>query len=83
MNKTEQKPNTLIKQKALIELMNSLGISRISPKCLLLIEKHVRNTLEQLSTELKDEMLVQGRKTLKKEDILKVLSKNKATPWEV
>jgi len=75
MKKNKNKDNTLIKEKNLILELNKKGIRNISKDSLKMIEKHLLDYLQNLSEILKEEMIINGRKTLKKEDVEKALLK--------
>ncbi len=85
MKKIKKKYNILIKKKNLILELNKKGIRNISKDSLNILERHLEDYLQNLSEILKEEMIVSGRKTLKKEDVEKALSEihEKEEFWEV
>lgn len=85
MIKKKEKTNTLIKYNNLIIKLKKEGIKRASKDSLVLLDKYLINNLKRLIPLLNEEMIVHGRKTLMKEDILEVLNKLKKEEkgWEV
>lgn len=73
MVKNIKKDNTLIKKKNLILELKKLGIKRVSPEAIIFLEKYLEKNLLNLSVNLKEELIVNGRKTLFKQDIENVL----------
>lgn len=82
MEKKIKKANMLIKKKNLIIEMKKLGIKRVSMDSILPLEKYFKEKLSNLISALKEEMIINGRKTLKKEDIKKILEKEEEF-WEI
>lgn len=83
MEKNKIKTNALIKRGNLIKELREGGIERANIKAVLSIEKYFKDSLENIIKALKEEIDIQGRKTLKKEDVEKVLSKKQETFWEI
>lgn len=85
MIKIKHYNNTLIKRKNLLILIKKAGIKRISKDALDLMEQYFKDELNILSNLLREEIMVNGRKTLKKEDILQVIDSlnKKDISWEV
>lgn len=83
MINNKRKINSLIKRRNLVKELRSGGIKRTNSKAVLLIEKYFQNSLENVIRELKEEITIQGRKTLKKEDVEKVLSEKQVNFWEI
>ena len=85
MTKIKYYNNTLIKRKNLLILIKKAGIKRISKDALDLMEQYFKDELNILSKLLREEIAVNGRKTLKKEDIHQVISmlNKKDISWEV
>jgi len=77
MGKNNKKDNTLIKRKNLILELKKEGIKRVNLKAAIFLEQYFKKSLGVMAKLLKEEMLIQGRKTLKKEDIEKILEKMK------
>ena len=71
--------------KNLLILIKKAGIKRISKDALDLMEQYFKDELNILSKLLREEIAVNGRKTLKKEDIHQVISmlNKKDISWEV
>ena len=78
MEKNRKKSNKLIKRKNLILELRRRGIKRANSDALYLLEKYLEKNLSKLINEIKEERDIQGRKTIKKQDVKKVLSKDKA-----
>lgn len=84
MKKNNKKANTLIKRKKIISMMQKGGIKRINKEAILFLEKNIEEYLFNLIDALKEEITIQGRKTLKKEDCKNVLNKiKKQEAWEI
>ena len=78
MEKNRKKSNKLIKRKNLILELRRQGVKRANSDALYLLEKYLEKNLSKLINEIKEERDIQGRKTIKKQDVKKVLSKDKA-----
>jgi len=86
MVKINKKDNVLLfKKKGLIAEMRGKGITRVSPEALLLLEDCFRKDLGHIFEGLREEMITNGRKTLKKEDVQKVFwrIKKEEEAWDV
>ena len=70
MRKNEKKDNILIRRK-LVLMLKKAGI-RSNKDSIKSIEKKIANELRKMIEKLKEELAIQGRKTLKKEDIEKI-----------
>ncbi|MDP1695477.1 MAG: NFYB/HAP3 family transcription factor subunit [archaeon] len=79
MKKNKEKDNTLIKRKGLSLFVKSIGIKRISPKALNLIEKTIKNNLEILLDNSRENATINGRKTITEEDIKNAQEKKEET----
>ncbi|MBU2638063.1 MAG: histone [Nanoarchaeota archaeon] len=77
-----KKHNALIKSSGLLALMNKAGIERVSEEALSAFEETIEGNVRAALPAMKEEMFVQGRKTLKAEDVKAVLEK-KEKSWEV
>ena len=78
MEKNRKKSNKLIKRKNLILELRRQGVKRANSDALYLLEKYLEKNLSKLINEIKEERDIQGRKTIKKQDVKKVLSEDKA-----
>ncbi len=85
MVKNKKKDNALIKRKNLILRLKNAGIGRVSVEGVLALERVLEKKLEGITEILKEEMIVQGRKTLKKEDVENVVKKieDRGDDWEI
>jgi histone H3/H4 len=84
MVKSNKIDNSLIKKNQLIELLNKKGISRINSESLDLIDKIVNDYIVGVLPLLKEEMIINCRKTLQKEDVLKAFSSlKKEKNWDI
>lgn len=85
MEKNKKRDNTLIKRKNLVLELNKKGINRISPESILILEQYFKDSLGRIVEMLREEVIVHGRRTLKREDVLAVLEKLKKEEagWEV
>ena len=77
MVKTKEKTNTLIKRSGMPLWMQERGIKRISPLAFPEFEGYIKNCLENIAPILAEELAINGRNTLKKEDMIVVLEKIK------
>lgn len=77
MEKNNKKDNALIKRKNLILELKKEGIKRVNLKAAIFLEQYLKKYLSDMAKLLKEETLIQGRKTLKKEDVEKILEKMK------
>ena len=88
MNNNKNKDNSLIKRKNLIFELKKAGISGINKEALILIEDLLKNNLIHLAENLKQEIIIKGRKILKKEDIINTIKKSNSNStsysnWEI
>lgn len=83
MKKNKEINNTLIKRNNLIKLINKEGINRTSPEALIEIEKEIKTNITQIIKKAKENMIVNGRATLKKEDIESFDKIKKEKVWEI
>lgn len=92
MKNNKQIDNSLIKRKNLQKELRIKGINRTSPKALEEIENSITNYLHILLTVAKQEMMMNGRKNLKSQDIKsasRVINDNSAkeereySNWEI
>lgn len=86
MKKKPINNNSLIKHNNLIGLLNKNGINRISKESLVSIEDDIGSYLNKLAKVLREEMIVNGSKILKKEHVknsLLILNKDKKQYWEI
>ncbi|MBI2630004.1 NFYB/HAP3 family transcription factor subunit [Candidatus Pacearchaeota archaeon] len=77
MIKSKQKDNTLIKINKLSSEMKNAGITRVSDDSLYFIDQFIWEKIKKIIPSLKQEMIIHGRKTLKKEDVKSVLELKK------
>ncbi len=73
MVKNNKKSNALIKKNNLVYLMNNLGIKRINPQAINVLNKKLENQIQIIIRKLKQNMDINARKTLMKQDVLNVL----------
>ncbi len=71
-----KKTNALIKRNV-EDVLRQKGIKRVNSEVFPVLEDHFFEELDKISDMLKEEITIQGRKTLKKEDVKKVLDKMK------
>ena len=85
MEKNSKKNNTLIKRKNLVLEIKKQGIRRMSKDSLALIERNFKKNLDNLIKVFKENMIIAGRKTLKKSDVQKAFEKIKKEEsfWEI
>lgn len=85
MKKNNKKNNTLIKRKNLILRLKKAGLERLNPDSVLFLEEYFDENLDKMINSLKEEVIIQGRKTLRKKDVQNVLKKIKKEDifWEV
>ncbi|MBS3159722.1 hypothetical protein J4436_02955 [Candidatus Woesearchaeota archaeon] len=74
MKKNINKTNTLIKRKNLILMLKEQKI-RSNKEAINLLEHKFEGLINIIIKNLKEEITIQGRKTLKKEDIEKIFTK--------
>ena len=84
MKNNNKKTNILTKRKEIISMIKKGGIKRINREAILFLEKNIEEYLFNIIAALKEEITIQGRKTLKKEDCKNVLNKiKKQEAWEI
>ncbi|MBS3080223.1 hypothetical protein J4221_02020 [Candidatus Pacearchaeota archaeon] len=85
MKKNNYKSNKLIKRKNLILKIKKKKIKNISRDSLILIEENLEDYTDNLINLLKEEMMISGRKTLKKQEVQSVLEnlKKEEIFWEI
>jgi histone H3/H4 len=65
-------------------MMKRLGVKRMSPEAVQILEKSAEHYILDMIDALKEEMAAHGRKTLKKEDVVNALGTKKETEeWEI
>ena len=69
-----KKQNKLLNRKNLISLIKSAGIKRVNNESIDLLETHFTKELENLAKILKVEVTVNARKTLRKEDVKRIIT---------
>jgi len=77
MIKKKEKINTLIRKRTLLLWMQKNRIKRTSPLALPELERYIKNCLENIAPLMAEELAINGRNTLRKEDIIRVLEKVK------
>ena len=84
MKKNNNFNNTLIKRKGIVAKLRKQKITRIDKEAINSINEVIEDILSSFFIALKEEMTINGRKTLKKEDIKNVLKKMKEENfWEI
>ena len=83
MKKNKEIINTLIKRNNLIKLLNKEGIGRASPKAIKEIGKKIQFYLKKIIKKAKENMAINGRTTLKKEDIEYPEAQQEKMAWEI
>jgi histone H3/H4 len=85
MIKNKLKDNSLIKKNNLIVLMKQHGVNRVDKESINCLENETANFLDKVVLLLKEEMTINGRKTLRKQDVKKAIKKlnHKETFWEI
>ena len=69
MKKNINSNNSLIKRNNLIILLKEHGIKRFNKAALKMLEQKIKEKTEIIVESLSRELILQGRKTLKEEDI--------------
>ena len=85
MIKKSIKSNTLIKRKNILEFAKKNNI-RLSKESIDEIEFSIKKYLEDISSISKENAVIHGRRTIKKEDIkeaVRKLSQKKQADWEI
>lgn len=83
MKKSKELPNSLIKQKNLRTMLRKHGIQRLGRDVLVTLEKEIEKPLVKLFAALREEMAIQGKKTLTQEEIKRVLGRRKEEFFEI
>lgn len=71
-----KKNNTLIKRNALLRVMKENGLNRVNKEALDTIEGKILNDLVKMSKKLSQDLVIKGKKTLKKEDLINEKNRN-------
>lgn len=82
MNKTDKKANMLIKRSGLVLKLKEVGIKRANKEAVSALENYLVKELNKILGVLKEEIVIRGRRTLKKEDIQR-LNVEKDGGWEI
>ncbi len=88
MKKINKSDNTLIKRKNLISMLKKAGISRVSKEALEETERITKDYIDKMILFIKENMIVNGRKTLTREDVKKAVESIvqrgiKEESWEI
>lgn len=79
MEKTSKSNNSLIKRTRLIEMFKKHGIERFNKAALDALERKLEEEAGLFAERLARKLVLEGRKTLKEEDVL-VLAKSEEVP---
>ena len=84
MKKNNKIDNILIRGKLLLELKKA-GVKRVNKDALMMLDAYVKENLNKLINILAEELIIKGKKTLKKEDITELIKKMKKEEnyWEI
>ena len=83
MGKTAKKVN-LLKKQNLIDFMKKQNITRINPQALEFFDKQITKEIEHLTRASKQNMNINARKTLIKQDVIDVLeSRENKENWDI
>ncbi len=77
MKKSNRNNNKLIKRKNLIQILKEQGITRIKPQALTAIEAIYKQSIKDLAGELKEKLIIKGKKTLEESDVKEIVLRNK------
>jgi len=77
------KSDNILKRKKLVTEMKKFGLNRISKNSLNILDKHVVDELKIIFKSLKEELIVNGKKTLEKKDVEKVLKEKNKMEFEI
>ena len=69
------KTDNILKRKKLVAEMKKFGLNRINKNSLDVLDEYVVDELKTIFKLLKEELIVNGKKTLEKRDVEKVLKK--------
>ena len=80
-----KKDNTLIKKTSLISFIKNKKVSRLDGKFISFLDKYFLEELDKIIDLAKESALINGRKTLKKQDIEYAIDKlqDKEVSWEI
>ena len=78
-----KKDNTLIKKNKLILFLRENGINRIKPSALRLIEEIIKSNISNILIIAKENMNINGRKTILDEDIKSFETESKKESFEI
>lgn len=73
----------LIKRISMMRLLKEAGISRISSGAIKCIDKKIEENLKKMAPILKEEAIIRGRKTIKKEDVENIFKEKENYNFEV
>ena len=82
MKKKIKNDNILKKRKLLIE-MKRFGLNRVSKDSLIVLDKFALDELRAIFKSLKEELIVNGKKTLEKKDVERVLKEENKGEFEI
>jgi histone H3/H4 len=83
MDKNKKNIN-ILKRNGLVLALNKNGINRASPESLYFLEKYIKETISKITLLAKQEMIIHGRKTLKKLDVVSAISLiEKKDEWNI
>jgi len=64
----------ILKKNAIVKLMKKKGIKRINPKAIEFLNQEMSKNIEKIVGALKQNMAINARKTLQKQDVTHVLN---------
>lgn len=75
----------ILKRTGLVLALKENGIKRASPEALLFLETHLEEEVNKITSLAKQEMIIHGRKTLKKADVVSAIKQieKKEQFWEI
>ena len=82
MKKKIKNDHILKKRKLLIE-MKRFGLNRVSKDSLIVLAKYDLEELRNIFKSLKEELIVNGKKTLEKKDVERVLKEENKGEFEI
>ncbi len=83
MKKSNKKDNGLLKTNRLVKLVKTVGIRRISPEALNLLNNEIRDYITEIIAKSRENMIINGRKTLAEDDIRKSINKTEKLEFEI
>jgi histone H3/H4 len=83
MKKSNKKDNGLLKTNRLVKLVKTIGIKRISPEALNLLNNEIRDYITEIIAKSRENMIINGRKTLAEDDIRKSINKTEKLDFEI